>query len=76
MARQRRPFADVLDQRIHSCNQLTSILGKLEATAAGADEWSYGNGFSNAWTTGVAGHTRYPALPLKMAVTGAQPSPG
>jgi branched-chain amino acid aminotransferase len=38
VARQRRPFADVLDQRIHSCNQLTSILGKLEATAAGADD--------------------------------------
>lgn len=38
VARQRRPFADVLDQHIHSCNQLTSILGKLEATAAGADD--------------------------------------
>lgn len=35
---QRRPFADVLDQRIHSCNQLTSILAKLEATDAGADD--------------------------------------
>jgi branched-chain amino acid aminotransferase len=38
VARQRRPFADVLDQHIHSCNQLTSILGKLEATEAGADD--------------------------------------
>lgn len=37
-ARQRRPFADVLDQRIHSCNQLTSILAKLEANDAGADD--------------------------------------
>ena len=36
--RQRRPFADVLDQTIHSCNQLTSILAKLEATDAGADD--------------------------------------
>ncbi|GHC47166.1 aminotransferase class IV [Roseibacillus persicicus] len=36
--KQRRPFADVLDQRIHSCNQLTSILAKLEATDAGADD--------------------------------------
>ncbi len=35
-SRQRRPFADVLDQHIHSCNQLTSILAKMEATAAGA----------------------------------------
>ncbi len=34
----RRPPADVLDQKIHSCNQLTSILAKLEATAAGADD--------------------------------------
>ncbi|MGE0414441.1 MAG: aminotransferase class IV [Verrucomicrobiales bacterium] len=34
----RRPFANVLDQHIHSCNQLTSILAKLEATAAGADD--------------------------------------
>lgn len=38
VARQRRPFADVLDQRIHSCNQLTSILAKLEANDAGADD--------------------------------------
>jgi branched-chain amino acid aminotransferase len=38
VARQRRPFADVLDQHIHSCNQLTSILAKMEATAAGADD--------------------------------------
>ena len=37
-ARQRRPFADVLDQRIHSSNQLTSILAKLEANDAGADD--------------------------------------
>lgn len=37
-ARQRRPFADVLDQHIHSCNQLTSILAKLEANEAGADD--------------------------------------
>jgi branched-chain amino acid aminotransferase len=36
--RQRRPFADVLDQHIHSCNQLTSILAKMEANAAGADD--------------------------------------
>ena len=38
IARQRRPFADVLDQHIHSCNQLTSILAKIEANAAGADD--------------------------------------
>ncbi|MFT4549422.1 MAG: branched-chain amino acid aminotransferase, partial [Verrucomicrobiales bacterium] len=37
-ALQRRPFADVLDQRIHSSNQLTSILAKLEANDAGADD--------------------------------------
>jgi len=37
-AQQRRPFADVLDQRIHSSNQLTSILAKLEANDAGADD--------------------------------------
>ena len=37
-ARQRRPFADVLNQHIHSCNQLTSILAKLEANAAEADD--------------------------------------
>lgn len=37
-ANHRRPFADVLDQRIHSCNQLTSILAKLEANDAGADD--------------------------------------
>ena len=35
---QRRPFADVLDQTIHSCNQLTSILAKMQATDAGADD--------------------------------------
>jgi branched-chain amino acid aminotransferase len=34
----RRPMANVLDQHIHSCNQLTSILAKLEANAAGADD--------------------------------------
>ena len=34
----RRPLGDVLDQKIHSCNQLTSILAKLEANAAGADD--------------------------------------
>ncbi|MCA9311522.1 MAG: aminotransferase class IV, partial [Phycisphaerales bacterium] len=34
----RRPPADVLDQNIHSCNQLTSILAKLEANRAGADD--------------------------------------
>lgn len=34
----RRPPADVLDQNIHSCNQLTSILAKLEANAAGVDD--------------------------------------
>jgi len=37
-AAHRRPPADVLDQKIHSCNQLTSILAKLEASAAGADD--------------------------------------
>ncbi len=37
-AKQRRPFADVLDQHIHSCNQLTSILAKLESNAAGTDD--------------------------------------
>jgi branched-chain amino acid aminotransferase len=37
-AKHRRPFADVLDQQIHSCNQLTSILAKIEANRAGADD--------------------------------------
>lgn len=37
-AAHRRPPSDVLDQTIHSCNQLTSILAKLEANAAGADD--------------------------------------
>lgn len=37
-AQHRRPPANVLDQRIHSCNQLTSILAKLEANAADADD--------------------------------------
>ncbi len=34
----RRPPTNVLDQRIHSCNQLTSILAKIEANAAGVDD--------------------------------------
>lgn len=34
----RRPNADVLDQKIHSSNQLTSILAKIQANAAGADD--------------------------------------
>ncbi|MGC6465416.1 MAG: aminotransferase class IV [Akkermansiaceae bacterium] len=34
----RRPFANVLNQHIHSCNQLTSILAKMEANSAGADD--------------------------------------
>jgi branched-chain amino acid aminotransferase len=34
----RRPFGNVLNQHIHSCNQLTSILAKLEANVAGADD--------------------------------------
>lgn len=34
----RRPPPEVLDQNIHSANQLTSILAKLEANAAGADD--------------------------------------
>lgn len=38
IANQRRPFGDVLDQHIHSCNQLTSILAKLESNAAGTDD--------------------------------------
>ncbi|MEO1991925.1 MAG: aminotransferase class IV [Pirellulales bacterium] len=33
-----RPFANVLDQNIHSCNQLTSILAKIEANNAGVDD--------------------------------------
>ncbi len=37
-AQHRRPPANVLNQVIHSCNQLTSILAKLEANAAGADD--------------------------------------
>lgn len=37
-AMHRRPPRYVLDQRIHSSNQLTSILAKLEANAAGADD--------------------------------------
>jgi branched-chain amino acid aminotransferase len=34
----RRPLANVLDQHIHSCNQLTSILAKLESNQKGADD--------------------------------------
>ena len=34
----RRPGPDVLDQHIHSNNLITSILAKLEANAAGADD--------------------------------------
>ncbi|MDP6114121.1 MAG: aminotransferase class IV [Planctomycetota bacterium] len=37
-ANQRRPFADILDQTIHSSNQLTSILAKMEAIEAGVDD--------------------------------------
>jgi branched-chain amino acid aminotransferase len=37
-AEHRRPPADVLDQNIHSCNQITSILAKIEANRAGADD--------------------------------------
>ncbi len=37
-ATHRRPFANVLDQHIHSSNQLTSILAKIEANDAGADD--------------------------------------
>src|SRR4051812_39426747 len=34
----RRPSPDILDQHIHSNNLLTSILAKIQATAAGADD--------------------------------------
>ncbi|WP_372806875.1 aminotransferase class IV [Pontiella sp.] len=34
----RRPPKNVLDQHIHSCNQLTSILAKLEANERGFDD--------------------------------------
>ena len=34
----RRPGADVLDPKIHHANLLNSILAKMEATAAGADD--------------------------------------
>lgn len=34
----RRPPKNILDQHIHSCNQLTSILAKLEATEADYDD--------------------------------------
>jgi branched-chain amino acid aminotransferase len=34
----RRPPADIFDQKIHSCNLIPSILAKIEANAAGADD--------------------------------------
>ncbi|QDV32648.1 aminotransferase class IV [Tautonia plasticadhaerens] len=34
----RRPGPDVLDPKIHHCNLLNSILAKIQATAAGADD--------------------------------------
>ncbi len=34
----RRPPKNILDQNIHSCNQLTSILAKLEANEADVDD--------------------------------------
>lgn len=34
----RRPPKNILDQHIHSCNQLTSILAKLEANEADVDD--------------------------------------
>lgn len=34
----RRPSPDVLDQKIHSANLLTSILAKIQANAAGVDD--------------------------------------
>jgi branched-chain amino acid aminotransferase len=34
----RRPSPDVLDPRIHHCNLLNSILAKIEANVAGADD--------------------------------------
>jgi branched-chain amino acid aminotransferase len=37
-AKHRRPMPDVLDQKIHSSNQLTSILAKIEANQAGVDD--------------------------------------
>jgi branched-chain amino acid aminotransferase len=37
-SRMRRPGPEVLDQHIHSNNLLTSILAKIEATGAGADD--------------------------------------
>ncbi len=37
-AMHRRPPINVLNQHIHSCNQLTSILAKLEANVAGVDD--------------------------------------
>ncbi len=37
-SKMRRPGPEVLDQHIHSNNLLTSILAKLEANAAGADD--------------------------------------
>lgn len=38
VARTRRIPAECLDQKIHSANQLNSILAKIEANAAGADD--------------------------------------
>ncbi len=37
-ARVKRPPPDVLNQHIHSSNQLTSVLAKIEANAAGVDD--------------------------------------
>ncbi len=34
----RRPPADVLDQKIHSCNLIPSIMAKIQANAAGVDD--------------------------------------
>ncbi len=34
----RRPAPDVLDPKIHHCNLIPSILAKIEANAAGADD--------------------------------------
>ncbi len=34
----RRPFGDVFDQKIHSCNLIPSIMAKIQANAAGVDD--------------------------------------
>jgi len=34
----RRPSPDILDQKIHSCNKLNSLLAKIQANIVGADE--------------------------------------